>query len=98
MDKRNRLATGVRLLRDYLHDDLVLARTLRERRWSDLLAAVEIANTEIDPSIAVTDPALYKTLRDAVTKFFLRGYGCLDVGLLRLKAEKEAKTPYRPAE
>lgn len=98
MSKREQWVTGVSLLREYLRDDLVLARALRERRWSDLLAVVEIANKGIDPSLAVTDPALYKALRDATTKFFLRGYGCLDARSLKLKSEKEAKTPHRAAE
>ena len=98
MNKRERWVAGVSLLREYLRDDLALARTLRERRWFDLLAAVELANKDVDPSLAVTDPALYKALRDAITKFFLRGYGCLDARLLRLKAEKEAKAPHRAAE
>ena len=98
MSKREQWVAGVSLLREYLRDDLALARTLRERRWSELLAVVEIANKGVDPALAVTDPTLYKALRDATTKFFLRGYGCLDARLLKLQAEKEAKAPHRAAE
>ena len=98
MNKREQWVAGVSLLREYLRDDLALSRALRERRLSDLIAAVELANKGVDSSLAVTDPVLYKALRDAITKFFLRGYGCLDVRLLQLKAEKEARAPHRAAE
>ena len=98
MNKREQWVSGVSLLREYLRDDLALARALRERRWSDLLAAAELANNGVDPTLAVTDPVLYKALRDATTKYFLRGYGCLDVGLLRIKAAKDRKAPPSAAE
>lgn len=86
MNSRERWVTGVCLLREYLQDDLVLARMLRKRRWADLLAAAEIIHEDVDPNLAVTDPALYKALRDAVTKAHLCGYRCLDPHELRLKA------------
>lgn len=90
MNAREKWVTGVRLLREYLTDDYVLARALRERRWSDLLAAAELANNGIDHEYAVTDPILYKNIRDATTKYFMRGYGCLHVPLLREQAEKQS--------
>ncbi|RAZ83429.1 hypothetical protein [Cereibacter johrii] len=80
-------ATG--LLRAYLRDDLVLARALRERRWADLAAVADLANGEVDNRLAVTDPALYRALREAVTKYHIRGYGCLDVDKLRRMAGRK---------
>ena len=86
---RDDWVTAVGLLRAYLRDDLVIARALRDRRWSDLAAVAELADGEIDNRLAVTDPALYRALRDAVTKYHLRGYGCLDADKLRRMAGRE---------
>jgi len=72
-------------LKEYLEDELAVARLLNERRWADLLAVVRFVETDVDPELAVTDPALYKVLRDAITKFYMRGYGCLDASLLQEK-------------
>lgn len=93
MNRRDQWVAGVALLRAYLRDDLALARALRERRWTDVLAAAEIASGEVDHDLALTDPALYRTLRDAITKYHLRGYGGLDVQSLRLIAAREIKAP-----
>jgi hypothetical protein len=46
---------------------------LRDRRWADVATAVEFAETEIHRDLAITDPALYRTLREAVTRFYLNG-------------------------
>lgn len=55
-----------------------LGIALRDRRWADVATAVEFAESEIDPDLAITDPALYRTLREAVTRFYLRGGGSLN--------------------
>lgn len=93
MNKRDKWVASVGLLREFLRDDLALARAIREQRWGDLAAVAELANVEVDHSLAVTDPVLYRTLRDAITKYHLRGYACLDVRLLRLKAARGRSTP-----
>ena len=79
--------TGVAMLRQYIKDDLAIARALKERRWSDVRAAAIVARADADPRLAATDPVLYKTLRDAITKFNLRGYGGLDPDLLAKKID-----------
>lgn len=96
MNQRDEWAASVGLLREYLRDDLALARAIRERRWADLAAVAELANADVDHSLAVTDPVLYRTLRDAITKYHLRGYACLSVHLLRLKAARGRSTPRPP--
>lgn len=93
MNRRDQWVAGVALLRAYLRDDLALARALRERRWADLLAAAELANGEIDHDLALTDPALYRALRDAITKYHLRGYGGLDIQSLRLIVARKIRAP-----
>ena len=60
-----------------------IARALKERRWADVGAAVEFAETDLPKDLAITDPALYRTLRDALTTFYLRGGGALNLNKLR---------------
>lgn len=50
-----------------------LGIALRDRRWADVATAIEFAETEIPRDLAITDPALYRTLREAVTRFYLNG-------------------------
>lgn len=89
MSKRNDWVAAVSLLRSYLTDDLALARAIKECRWADLAAAAELAHCGVDHDLALTDPALYKALRDSITKYHLRGYACLDTNLLRQRASQD---------
>lgn len=91
MSKRDDWVTGVSLLRQYLSDDLALARAVKDRRWSDLAAVAELAQGGVDNDLALTDPALYKALRDSITKYHLRGYACFDTSLLRQRAARDAR-------
>lgn len=76
MTSHDRWVTGVGLLRRFLQEDLAIARALKERRWADLAAVAEIAQRDVDPELAATDPALYRALRDALTLYHLRGLPC----------------------
>ena len=68
-----------------------LGIALRDRRWADVAVAVEFAETEIPRDLAITDPALYQTLRKAVTRFYLHGGGTLNLRkLLHLADSKQA--------
>ncbi len=60
-----------------------IARALKERRWADVGAAVEFAEADLPKDLAITDPALYRTLREAITTFYLRGGGALNLNKLR---------------
>lgn len=60
-----------------------VAVALRERRWSDLATAVEFAQADVPKDLAITDPALYRTLRQHITTFYLRGGGALNLDKLR---------------
>ena len=46
---------------------------LKEKRWAEVAAVVRFARREVPPALASTDPALYKTLREQITRFFLNG-------------------------
>ena len=44
-----------------------------QKRWAELAALVRFVRRDVPVELAQTDPALYRTLRDQVTRFFLRG-------------------------
>ncbi len=75
---RDRRFLGVVGLKTFLEDPLHLARLLQQHRWSELLAVAELAEKDVDPDLAFTDPQLYSTLRRAITLFHLKGYRVLD--------------------
>jgi hypothetical protein len=60
-----------------------IAVCLKARQWRELAALVEFAARDAAPSLAHTDPALYRLLRRQITEFHLRGWSCLDLQKLR---------------
>jgi len=50
---------------------------LKQRQWDELAALVEFAAKDVPLSLAQTDPALYRVLREQITEFNLRGWSCL---------------------
>ena len=46
---------------------------LKEKRWAEVAALVRYVRREVPPALASTDPALYRTLREQITRFFLNG-------------------------
>ncbi len=63
------------------HPDL-LGVYLKEKRWAEVAALVRFAHRDVPSELAATDPALYRTLREGVTRFFLRGGGSLNLAKL----------------
>ena len=60
---------------------------LKQRRWDELAALVEFAERDAPKSLTHTDPALYRTLREQITEFRLRGWSCLSLEKLKELAE-----------
>lgn len=73
-----------------LTQPLGVAKALKERRWEDVSYAVEFASNDISADLAITDPALYRSLREAITTFYLRGGGALNLDKLRQLANQTA--------
>lgn len=46
---------------------------LQQKRWAELAALVRFARRDVPVQLAQTDPALYRQLREQITRFFLRG-------------------------
>lgn len=61
-----------------------LGLALKERQWKNVGSLLTFIS-EFDKShdLAMTDPALYRTLRDAITTFYLRGGGALNLEKIR---------------
>ena len=45
----------------------------QQKRWTELAALVRFARRDVPVQLAQTDPALYRQLREQITRFFLRG-------------------------
>ena len=69
MNAREEELTARALLADQAQIDIYL----RDKRWRELLAVVRFARRDVPVQLAQTDPALYRQLREQVTRFFLRG-------------------------
>jgi len=67
-----------------------IAVYLKERRWEELAAVVELAEQDAPRSLAHSDPALYRTLREQITEFRLRGWSCLNLKRLKQLAKGSA--------
>ena len=76
--------------REMLEKPELLARRLKERRWADVAALVRYARHDVPPELAMTDPALYRSLRDGVTRFYLRGGGALNLEKIEALAAAES--------
>jgi hypothetical protein len=69
MNAREEELTARALLADQAQIDVYL----REKRWAELLALVRFVKRDVPAQLAQTDPALYRQLREQITRFFLRG-------------------------
>ena len=69
MTAREEELTARALLADQEQIDIYLA----QKRWAELAALVRFARRDVPIQLAQTDPALYRQLREQVTRFFLRG-------------------------
>ena len=61
------------IARALLADQTQIDIHFREKRWAELAALVRYARREVPVQLAQTDPALYRQLREQITRFFLRG-------------------------
>lgn len=55
---------------------------LKEKRWAEVAALVRYVRREVPPALASTDPALYKALREQITRFFVKGGGVFSLARL----------------
>jgi len=70
------------IAREMLERPELLGIRLKEKRWADVAALVRYVRHDVPADLAMTDPALFKTLRDQITLFHLRGGGALNLAIL----------------
>jgi hypothetical protein len=68
------------------HLDLV-GVYFKEKRWAELAALVRFARRDVPVELAQTDPALYRRLREQITRFFLLGGDVFSLEALEAKAQ-----------
>jgi hypothetical protein len=81
MNAREEELTARALLADQEQIDIYL----RQKRWAELAALVRFVRRDVPAQLAQTDPALYRQLREQITRFFLRGGDVLSLKQLRGK-------------
>lgn len=59
-----------------------------QKRWAELAALVRFARRDVPVQLAQTDPALYRQLREQITRFFLRGGEVFSLKKLEVLARK----------
>ena len=67
MTERTINAAGEALLHAFLKDQLAIPRAILSRDFVALAGAVKIASRGVSPTLAMTDPARYRSLRAATT-------------------------------
>ena len=61
------------IARALLADSAQVDVYFQQKRWAELAALVRFAHRDVPVQLAQTDPALYRQLREQITRFFLRG-------------------------
>ena len=67
-----------------------LGAYVKARRWAELAALVRYVRRDVPVDLAATDPALYRALREGVTRFYLRGGGALNLEKIEALAGSQA--------
>lgn len=59
--------------RTLLEEPALVDAYWKEKRWAELAALVRFARRDVPVQLAQTDPALYRRLREQITRFYLLG-------------------------
>jgi len=73
--------------RALLEDPALANLYWKEKRWAELAALVRFARRDVPAELAQTDPALYRRLREQITRFFLLGGDIFSLEALEARAK-----------
>jgi hypothetical protein len=77
------------MVRALLSDQDQIDVYFAQKRWRELAALVRFARQDVPVSLAQTDPALYRQLREQITRFFLRGGAAFSLERLEALAGRQ---------
>ena len=72
--------------RALLADPTLVNLYWKEKRWVELAVLVRYVRRDVPVELAQTDPALYRRLREQITRFFLLGGDVFSLEALEAKA------------
>lgn len=72
-------------VRALLENPALVDVAFKEQRWAELAALVRYARRDVPVALAQTDPALYRRLREQITRFFLLGGDVFSLPKIELK-------------
>jgi len=75
-------------VRALLADPDAVNACFHQKRWAELAALVRFVRRDVPVELAQTDPALYRQLREQITRFFLRGGNVLSLKKLEALARR----------
>jgi len=74
-------------VRALLENPALVDLAFKEQRWAELAALVRFTRRDVPVTLAQTDPALYRRLREQITRFFLRGGDVFSLQKLEAKLQ-----------
>jgi hypothetical protein len=72
-------------VRSLLETPALVDLAFKEQRWAELASLVRFAQRDVPVALAQTDPALYRRLREQITRFFLLGGDVFSLQALEAK-------------
>ena len=82
MNAREQELTARALLADQSQIDVFL----KERRWAELAALIRFVQKDAPIELAMSDSALYRTLREQITRFYINGGGAFSLSRIEALA------------
>jgi len=76
--------------RELLEYPTLVGVYFKEKRWAELGALVRFARRDVPVELAQTDPALYRQLREQITRFFLLGGDVFSLEALDAKSQSKS--------
>jgi len=78
-------------VRSLLENPALVDVCFKEQRWAELAALVRFARRDVPTSMAHTDAALYRRLREQITRFFLLGGDAFSLVKLEEKSKHQLR-------
>jgi hypothetical protein len=93
------MSRSKRSLRVEAQDALIrgrIAAVAKARDWELLEEIARLAEADAPVEMAASDPAMYATLRAAITRFHLKGWSAMTAERVREVAREHAASERRP--